>query len=98
TPGSTIFPYTTLFRSGLGSGNQAVAFHGRSDRPGVAVEDNVFQLPNAGHLTPDPAGRTRGDVTLDAGNLGVRRVIVGNELRLHRSEEHTSELQSRSDL
>src|SRR2546428_4985269 len=64
-PRSTLFPYTTLFRSGGGSDRQG---HGRRD------------CRQARHL------RLRA--------LDGRRDVVGDA----RSEEHTSELQSRSDL
>src|SRR5438445_11857201 len=60
-PRSTLFPYTTLFRSPRRQG----------DRP-VAEEK--------------PRGRDRGQIAL------------GRALQLHRSEEHTSELQSRQYL
>src|SRR5438874_4591225 len=64
-PRSTLFPYTTLFRSGLG---------GRHGVQGRGVDDLVRCLPDVGE--------------------------VGHEFRLggQRSEEHTSELQSRRDL
>src|SRR2546428_3354848 len=58
-PRSTLFPYTTLFRSGVG-----------------------------GELRPGIVHR------LDRGTSGVM-VVAKNDKR---SEEHTSELQSRSDL
>src|SRR5258706_10778676 len=69
-PRSTLFPYTTLFRSGeLGDDAEAVV-----DHDGVAVA----RLP---------VGR-------DDGPVG--RLRAG--LRQHRSEEHTSELQSLTNL
>src|SRR5690349_22104780 len=55
-PRSTLFPYTTLFRSGA-------------------------HLPDAGNLAHTPAG-----------------LFGRSRSGLHRSEEHTSELQSRRDL
>src|SRR5205085_11684692 len=64
-PRSTLFPYTTLFRS---------------------VEQ--------GHLAEDVAGPERGDLLLLA-------LAVLNDVDLagpERSEEHTSELQSQSNL
>src|SRR5690349_23478923 len=67
-PRSTLFPYTTLFRSlshrrGPASGQHGAAYH----RPDRHRKDHL------------PGG--------DAGHTGERR-----------SEEHTSELQSRRDL
>src|SRR5947209_17246937 len=70
-PRSTLFPYTTLFRSHQ---RRAEAAHGRL-RPGRAHEDRGG---------PDRVARRR------AG---------GRDARLpNRSEEHTSELQSRQYL
>src|SRR3712207_8562414 len=71
-PRSTLFPYTTLFRSGVlerGAGVLRV----RPDRQQLA----------------DPGGLRAGD---DVGGVARRGVQVG------RSEEHTSELQSRQYL
>src|SRR5438034_7912683 len=63
-PRSTLFPYTTLFRSG----------HRRSGRPGT-------EAPRFPHRGPDR------EVPSDRPPTAVSR-----------SEEHTSELQSHSDL
>src|SRR5438105_9608101 len=68
-PRSTLFPYTTLFRS-------------RRDRQGA--QGGRCQAGAAGR---QPAGHRRG-------RLRVRRLRRAG----HRSEEHTSELQSRVDL
>src|SRR3712207_8409961 len=114
-PRSTLFPYTTLFRSGRQT----------------AVEDVSFTVARGevlGLLGPNGAGKTSvikmllGLVRPDAGEvllLGRRstdprsRSAVGylpelfryqpwltaaEVLDLHRSEEHTSELQSRQYL
>src|SRR5947207_7576783 len=78
-PTSTLFPYTTLFRSqageqhGLPAGDADRAFyfslrHGRRQRAGIGGRRHVA------------------DLLLDIGTLTPR------------SEEHTSELQSHSDL
>src|SRR5438034_5325352 len=83
-PRSTLFPYTTLFRSDAG----------------VAAE--VPQLPLVRHrrqddvlaLDPDPSERhLRPSVLVDRDH--VRDRVALEEFR---SEEHTSELQSHSDL
>src|SRR5204862_7472961 len=79
-PRSTLFPYTTLFRSGL------------ERRPGIDRD------PDA-----DLAARRRAAGILYAGiGCGARddgRQVYGGEPgRQERSEEHTSELQSRRDL
>src|SRR5690349_24020748 len=65
-PRSTLFPYTTLFRS--------------------------IELPHAG-------ARLQLGARVDAGRaLGTLRLLAGIGARPDRSEEHTSELQSRRDL
>src|SRR5688572_31952344 len=77
-PRSTLFPYTTLFRSqaGLLLGGARLA-HARRVRE--AVEDVPAQLERPADEVL-PVGREEG------------------ELRVRRSEEHTSELQSQSNL
>src|SRR3989475_7097011 len=75
-PRSTLFPYTTLFRS-----HHVVHFLGRDLRDLHLLDD---QFP-----TTDRDRALRG---LDA-RLGDRALN-----RLDRSEEHTSELQSQSNL
>src|SRR5947207_11668018 len=70
-PRSTLFPYTTLFRS-----------HGSSI--GIAWESD----PSATTCPPSSAGTTRGSAAAAPAGTGRGR----------RSEEHTSELQSHSDL
>src|SRR5690625_6345839 len=74
-PRSTLFPYTTLFRSGVNLAHRPV--------PGVRADADI------GILLPVP-----GD--FGAPPLGVPVLLprVGAE----RSEEHTSELQSRGHL
>src|SRR5688572_33119838 len=67
-PSSTLFPYTTLFRSLL-----ARAQRGRQE-----------QLPRLSQPLRPPDG--------------PRRLIEGEGLHRRRSEEHTSELQSQSNL
>src|SRR5260221_867476 len=72
-PRSTLFPYTTLFRS-----------HGRVHRHQEVLNQ---------HLA---VGRVA-DVALDQGEV-LRHRRAGRARRCRRSEEHTSELQSHSDL
>src|SRR5688572_32401537 len=79
-PRSTLFPYTTLFRSGLsGPGTMppdALA--------GMAPDAMVFAMANPiPEVPPEEAAR-------------YARVIATG--RSDRSEEHTSELQSQSNL
>src|SRR3712207_7685564 len=76
-PRSTLFPYTTLFRSSRGPGRcPPAARHHEVDMP--AVEDDSVLLPDA----------------VVAAELQVV-VDPGEDVR---SEEHTSELQSRQYL
>src|SRR2546429_4014185 len=75
-PRSTLFPYTTLFRSIVTS---HMRMHGAVDAPCV---------------------RRIGTSVVIYANGGVARITVGWRLtaRFERSEEHTSELQSRLHL
>src|SRR2546427_5878179 len=72
-PRSTLFPYTTLFRS-----------HIRVVSKGLGDEDCY-------------SGFDGTDLALQLQRLGVEEVWVGG-LATDRSEEHTSELQSQSNL
>src|SRR3712207_8979960 len=77
-PRSTLFPYTTLFRSSFGCIHKARVFciHG-------TVFAKTFGDPLGWAVTPPLRSQPRWDI------LGQR---------LSRSEEHTSELQSRQYL
>src|SRR5438270_8950257 len=72
-PRSTLFPYTTLFRS-----IKVVAVSGGA---------GVIALRNQGKVT-----------ILDRHRLIERAVVGVDALESERSEEHTSELQSQSNL
>src|SRR5438034_7258733 len=74
-PRSTLFPYTTLFRSARGTRRQPVARVLQRRLPAARAQGGAAD-----------AGGRRG------GGLARRRGV------LRRSEEHTSELQSHSDL
>src|SRR3712207_8002832 len=78
-PRSTLFPYTTLFRS---LRVRRGRLHHGDDR-----------LPGGGHR-PELRGAARLLHGADGGQLRRR----GGPLRISRSEEHTSELQSRQYL
>src|SRR3712207_7235044 len=83
-PRSTLFPYTTLFRSNaLVNGAAFIATDSRRYSPPV-------EIPEREHLASD------GNV--HRGSLTVQLVGVGACFRRRRSEEHTSELQSRQYL
>src|SRR5437868_9363412 len=82
-PTSSLFPYTTLFRSRCGPF--------RRYRPG----DSYYYHLSIDHLKPElkrPARAGRFAIQPDAPS------VVSRAGRNVRSEEHTSELQSRFDL
>src|SRR3712207_9527440 len=93
-PRSTLFPYTTLFRSpppGL-RGHRRL----RRARPGARADARPLplrRLLQREDLVADPARAAR---ALRALGEPARQAAV--ELRRGRSEEHTSELQSRQYL
>src|SRR5687768_18037689 len=81
--GSTLFPYTTLFRS--------------EDRGELLAPDRVLLSPAAA----ETLGLAKGDVLhLVHGQqtIGLKVAGIAGSLRGIRSEEHTSELQSRLHL
>src|SRR3712207_8238151 len=69
-PRSTLFPYTTLFRSAFGLGT-------------------VVEVTGAGD---------KAQATVDFGSGGTKRLVLRYAPLVKRSEEHTSELQSRQYL
>src|SRR3712207_8913078 len=75
-PRSTLFPYTTLFRSGAVGGRQQLLGHDALQRHGQLHADLRLLV-----------GREDVDDAVDRRRRGLRR-----------SEEHTSELQSRQYL
>src|SRR2546426_1507718 len=76
-PRSTLFPYTTLFRS----------LHAPTVQHAHAL----------GHLLRRELGQKAAEVAVHLPRLGGRGVLAGPD-RPHRSEEHTSELQSPCNL
>src|SRR5206468_8719518 len=90
-PRSTLFPYTTLFRSGPASMRRRIGSTSR-----LSQSDSIH------HVAPASA---HGCTTAAADDASVAEVepsmVISKPSRLRRaarSEEHTSELQSRSDL
>src|SRR5947207_9174568 len=80
-PRSTLFPYTTLFRSDRPEGPPRSAHERRplrSPQERTATAERVHQGSRAAD--------------------SPRKVAAGADGRRRRSEEHTSELQSHSDL
>src|SRR3712207_7505645 len=83
-PRSTLFPYTTLFRSDAVEEERALALHVLHRVGGEGLELGGQPGPGVGHRGRDGAG-----VLPRA--LGEHRAVL-------RSEEYTSELQSRQYL
>src|SRR2546430_12586879 len=85
-PRSTLFPYTTLFRSSAVSGGSLAA---------AALADRADAVA---------AGGWSADAFLEHGDRPFRSAVTARNLRNEwlvraaRSEEHTSELQSQSNL
>src|SRR3546814_9305532 len=104
----TLFPYTTLFRSGLGADRtggelHVLPAHRRQHLAGrqavaaqlVGVEPDVHRVLAAEQLGAADAGRPRDLVEHARGDQVRQRVLVVFRIaRAQRSEEHTSELQS----
>src|SRR3712207_8202581 len=89
-PRSTLFPYTTLFRSEKSRGPaEKVPGRGRTLRLGGTVQDPTDSVHHHLRLIP-----------LDEMPAALYDPvdIVGREVGQVRSEEHTSELQSRQYL
>src|SRR5439155_4486696 len=94
-PRSTLFPYTTLFRSS------------QLRLSTVDFEEPFAQLGIAGHALLDELhlrGRKANSLPIDfvqqfdLGVLSIPRHRATRDPRCRRSEEHTSELQSRGHL
>src|SRR5690349_23531271 len=77
-PRSTLFPYTTLFRSS-------------EERVGVRIDD---PLPLTLDQAIEMALRNNNDIDASRNDVHISEYA----LESYRSEEHTSELQSRRDL
>src|SRR2546427_4725051 len=80
-PRSTLFPYTTLFRSLGAPGRERI---GRDLGMGVRQRPQQRRLPGVGRTDQDPLARS------------LAPHVPG--INAMRSEEHTSELQSQSNL
>src|SRR5262249_16825131 len=76
----------------FGGRDESRALHRRGNRPWIAVEDDILQLPDTGHFALGPAGGPWRNVALDTCDAGVRRVFVGSKLRLHHVAALTAEL------
>src|SRR2546430_12402890 len=92
-PRSTLFPYTTLFRSRLHRFTPACLFQGHEPDEEVGVRLAGPQLRHP----PELARRLVQHPGLVEGDAQVA-VLVDAGIGDVRSEEHTSELQSQSNL
>src|SRR3712207_8315594 len=88
-PRSTLFPYTTLFRSNGRRSN----LDGVSELP-AAAQGNLSprRFPRPGQST------TKEEVMKVPASMKTRKALAGLTVTAVRSEEHTSELQSRQYL
>src|SRR5206468_9402133 len=95
-PSSTLFPYTTLFRSRkelVGVLHRDVV--GLPSHADVLVAATWIALGQNLHLAPGVSNRDDAPPRVRLERAAVGRRPFDDE---RRSEEHTSELQSRSDL
>src|SRR2546430_2931601 len=92
-PRSTLFPYTPLFRSALAAlaGAWAAAEDGAAGEPAVVVSSRKAMM----RMTVAAEDLAATTLVLRA---GLRADPTSLAARLVRSEEHTSELQSQSNL
>src|SRR5699024_12442169 len=90
TTRTTLFPYTTLFRSEHEPTFVEMTYQGNPDKPLVALVGKGVTFDTGGISLK--RGRHLSDMRMDMG--GAYHL---NDVRI-RSEEHTSELQSRFDL
>src|SRR5947207_6337764 len=92
-PQSTLFPYTTLFRSKLAGAVRKVYDTIKQTRAASSQPKDSFgakSLPEKSSITAGPLNEIFG--TQGESKDGMVKFTFG------RSEEHTSELQSHSDL
>src|SRR3712207_7638938 len=85
-PRSTLFPYTTLFRSFAAGITDADNF----DPPDQMAADYTFSFGTKPLAVDDMRSAT--------GNVRIDTAVTGYSVLANRSEEHTSELQSRQYL
>src|SRR5690606_40188396 len=94
-PRSTLFPYTTLFRSEGHEGLQRALGHA-----GVLAAEERREHVDRADLAArrEGLGRAQAQILVVALERAAERVVDPRVARVDRSEEHTSELQSRENL
>src|SRR3989475_6013273 len=97
-PRSTLFPYTTLFRSGL-SGDGCESRGVSTGNSPLRRPENMVHHTIATRITKASSASSK----INPMNFHLLRhaamaLIVGTLVACTRSEEHTSELQSQSNL
>src|SRR5207253_10427750 len=95
-PRSTLFPYTTLFRSRSRRGDQRRRIGGLQHDV-IEIESAALDLKKRGHEFQRD-GVLRDEELRAALDPAVRVAARVRRRRAPRSEEHTSELQSRGHL
>src|SRR2546427_13265464 len=93
-PRSTLFPYTTLFRS------LVVTLLGNDNLYNQLIMSNGAKIFGSGSINFGGAANSASNIAMLAGGLwnGSNTVINTGGSNIKRSEEHTSELQSQSNL
>src|SRR2546425_7687574 len=86
-PRSTLFPYTTLFRSEVAHGRPVGFVASAKWKPPT----DIFETDDALVVCMDIAGMRSEDFSVQLAD-GI--LTIGGERKVRRSEEHTSELQS----
>src|SRR5438105_10217981 len=89
-PVSPLFPYTTLFRSRINRRAESARDEGRR---GLQRTNRYVRESGQGGRHRSGEGRALG-----APECVIDRLAAADDRSTHRSEEHTSELQSRVDL
>src|SRR5206468_10781669 len=98
TPSSPLFPYTTLFRSSgpITLGNHDLRVLGGGSALTLSgIAGNTITSTSTGNLLINANGTAA--ITIGTGAVNMVGTITNSGTGA-RSEEHTSELQSRSDL